>query len=179
VAFYSGAFCPPTVAHEAVARAAEREADAVVFVLPEEFPHKEYGAVRLEARAEMLLAMGEWGVAVSRKGLYFDIAAEMAEALPGREIFIVVGEDAARRIVEWDYGDGGEYLREHLGRWRLLAVRRGARWEGVEGMRWLDIGPEYAGVSSSEVRRRLAAGEEWRAMVPESLWGFVERSGMG
>ncbi|MGD0784120.1 MAG: adenylyltransferase/cytidyltransferase family protein, partial [Candidatus Aminicenantales bacterium] len=51
-----GTFNPVTVAHLALARAALAVVDEVLFVLPREFPHKEYAGASFDQRIEMLHA---------------------------------------------------------------------------------------------------------------------------
>jgi nicotinate-nucleotide adenylyltransferase len=179
IALYSGAFHPPTIAHQALAEAALEHADEVVFVLPEFFPHKSYDGAPLPWRARMLLEMGKDAVAISGSGLYFDIAAELQASLPGHEILILTGEDAARRIVEWDYGDQGEYLSRNLARHPILAARREGLWTPPAhlplDLRWLKVPDSLAAVSSSEIRRRIATQGDWRPLVPATLHQLVEQ----
>jgi nicotinic acid mononucleotide adenylyltransferase len=42
-------------------------------------------------------------------------------------------------------------------------------------VRSLALPPELDDVSSSEVRRRIRAGERWRDLVPESITDLIER----
>src|ERR1035438_2900486 len=58
LAVLPGTFNPVTVAHLELARAALPLVDEVVFVLPREFPHKEYVGASFAERVEMLAAAG-------------------------------------------------------------------------------------------------------------------------
>jgi len=64
---FPGSFNPPTVAHLALARAALRHVDEVVFVLPRVFPHKNYRGATFHQRLDLLLlaTAGESAFAVA------------------------------------------------------------------------------------------------------------------
>lgn len=125
-----GAFNPVTVAHLALAHAALAQVDEVVFVLPRNFPHKEYSGAGLEARAELLVALAagsaSFSVACADGGLFIEIARESRVAYGGGvKLSILCGRDAAERIVHWDYGASGaiDKMLEEFG--LLVASRRG------------------------------------------------------
>ena len=106
---FSGAFHPPTRAHLGLANSALGVVDEVLFVLPRTLPHKEYDAVGIDDRAEMLVTAtaGEQPitVAVTRGGLFLEIAAECSAAYGSCvELDFLCGRDAAERVVHWDYG---------------------------------------------------------------------------
>src|SRR5581483_9449122 len=81
---FPGSFNPVTVAHLALARAALRHVDEVVFVLPRVFPHKNYRGATFEQRLELLRAATAdepaFAVATSDGGLFHEIARECREA---------------------------------------------------------------------------------------------------
>src|SRR5687768_3337660 len=109
LAIFPGSFHPPTCAHLALAEAALKAADEVVWVLPRQFPHKEYRGVTLEQRAELLAALAgseaRFSAAITDGGLFIDIARECRAAYGADvDIWVVCGRDAAERIVNWDYG---------------------------------------------------------------------------
>src|SRR5450759_5952675 len=86
VGILAGAFNPPTVAHLALIDAARSRVDQVICVLPREFPHKQYQGATLEGRLQMLdrlAAEHGFGVAVTERGLFIDIAREARAAFPG------------------------------------------------------------------------------------------------
>jgi nicotinate-nucleotide adenylyltransferase len=181
----SSAFHPPTRAHFALARAALDGGfiGEALFVLPRRFPHKDYGSVGLEDRLRMLdkAVAGDprVSVGVSEGGLFLEIAREARQAYgPSTRLWFLCGSDAAERILNWDYGalpGIGEQLKEY----GLLAAPRGGPWTPppalAEAIAVLPLPEEYAGVSSTEVRRRIQAGEPWRHMVPEGIAGIVAR----
>ena len=185
VALWPGAWNPPTVAHLEIARAAGKLADEVVWVLPRRFPHKDFETASLEARAKMLDLIvrsegsaARFSVALSDTGLYVDIAGE-ARQFFGRsvEIALVCGRDAAERIAAWDYGAPGVFdamLDQH----RLLVAARAGDYRPPRRHRKrtlrLPVDLPLDHISSSEIRRRIAAGLPWRELVPAAIAGLVQ-----
>ena len=180
---FPGAWNPPTVAHVAMARAALEYAGEVIWVLPRAFPHKAFDGASFEQRLEMLcrIARTEPGlsVAVSEGGLYFEIADE-ARAYFGSavEIALLCGRDAAERIAAWDYGRPGVFD-EMADRYRLLVAERAGEFlpppRHAGRVLRVEMGGEFAEVSSTELRRRIRDGEDWRGLVSEGIEDLVER----
>jgi nicotinate-nucleotide adenylyltransferase len=177
VAVLPGAWNPPTVAHIGIARAALEWADEVVFILPRAFPHKGFEGASFEERIGMLcqVAAAERGMSVasSEGGLYLEIAEEAAEALePQTEIGLVCGRDAAERIATWDYGMPGVF-EAMIARYPLLVAGRAGEYVPAPGhsprITILRLAGSFDEVSSTEIRRRIAAGERWRDLVPEAI----------
>ncbi len=183
VAIFPGAWNPPTRAHVEIARAARSLADEVIWVLPRLFPHKHFDGAGFEARCRMLQRLVEaspgagFSAAVSEGGLYAQIADEARALLgPETDIALVCGRDAAERMATWDYGVAGvfeEMLRKHQ---LLVASRRGDyEPEACHAGRIISL-PMSAGwdeVSSSEVRRRISRGEDWKNLVPPKLADMI------
>src|SRR4051812_13992608 len=84
LAILAGTFNPVTVAHLALARAAQAHADEIVFVLPRLLPHKNYSGASFEERLELLetATAGDprWSIAASDGGLFREIAAECRQS---------------------------------------------------------------------------------------------------
>lgn len=170
----AGAFHPPTCAHLALARAALRQVDDVLFVLPRELPHKRYEDVTYGERRELVsLAIADeprFSAASSEGGLFIEIAAECHRVL-GEEVdlYFLCGRDAAERIVNWDYGRPGAFP-EMLDQFGLLVAPRQGRYEPPAEMRDrilpLDFAEEWNDVSATEIRRRIRTGEPWETFVP-------------
>jgi nicotinate (nicotinamide) nucleotide adenylyltransferase len=176
-----GAFNPPTVAHLALAHSALAHADETLFVLPREFPHKPFAGAPFEARIEMLLAATagtpRFSVAVSEAGLFRDIAGECREAYgEGARFSFLCGRDAAERILNWDY-DGDASVAEMLREFDLLVAARRGELEAPLHLRHaieqLHLSGDLDLVSSTEVRERIARGEPWEDLVPESVRKLV------
>ena len=65
----------------------------------------------------------------------------------------------------------------------LLVAARGGAYdppsEIQNRVRTLSLPPELDEVSSSEVRRRIRAGERWRDLVPDSIAKLIEQEQRG
>ena len=138
IAVFCGAFHPPTVAHLALAEAARKRVDEVLWVMPESFPHKQYDRVTLLQRLRLVLEASSDPVAVASQSLFFSIAEEAEMALDGRKIQLLIGEDGARRIVEWDYGlnpaEHQLFLEQKFRKYPLFSSRRQEDWTLPEGI---------------------------------------------
>lgn len=175
----AGSFNPPTVAHAALAFAAEWHVDQLLFVVPGILPHKEYFGASLEQRLELLAEAelaAEYDVATSEGGLFIDIARECRTHYSAEtKLYFICGRDAAERILTWDYGRPG-VVEEMLSEFELLVAPRGGDFQPPAefGHRVHPIGlrADCADVSSTEVRERIHRGEPWEHLVPK---GIVER----
>ena len=164
------------MAHVALARAAADVVDEVLWVVPREFPHKEYFGATLEQRLEMLKAAGisaRYSIATSDQGLFIEIARECRARYDAEaRLYFICGRDAAERILEWDYGRPG-VVEEMLREFELLVAPRGGAYEPLEACRGrihaLSTDEAYEAVSSTEVRERIARGERWEHLVPERI----------
>jgi nicotinate-nucleotide adenylyltransferase len=177
VAVLPGAWNPPTVAHVGIARAALEWADEVVLILPRAFPHKGFEGASFEDRIGMLrqvaAAEQRMSVASSEGGLYVEIAEEAAEALePETEIGLACGRDAVERIATWDYGVPGVF-ESMIARYPLLVAGRAGEYvpapDHSHRIVILPLAGSFDEVSSTEIRRRIAAGKRWQDLVPEAI----------
>ncbi|MCS7023549.1 MAG: nicotinate-nicotinamide nucleotide adenylyltransferase [Bryobacteraceae bacterium] len=175
----AGAFHPPTQAHLALARTALDlfETDEVLFVLPARFPHKKYENVGLDERLSLLLdaTSGEprFSVALSDGGLFYEIAREARPHYPeAARLRFLCGRDAAERIVKWPY-EGLPSIEQQLKEFDLLVAKRKGEYLPPPGLEAsihpLRMEGDWESVSSTEVRRRIAAGEPWEELVPEAI----------
>jgi nicotinic acid mononucleotide adenylyltransferase len=182
VALFPGTWNPPTIAHIDIAQMTLREVDEVVWILPRALPHKKFDGAAFEARCGMLKALvrehTHFSAAVSDSGLYVDIAREARDHFRSKtKIVIVLGRDAAERIAGWDYGTPGVFddlVRRH----RLLVAARNGEYQpdrrhGGRISR-LAMDAAWDEVSSSEVRRRIALGEDWQHLVHPAISGHIE-----
>jgi nicotinate (nicotinamide) nucleotide adenylyltransferase len=177
VGVLAGAFNPLTKAHLALADAARGLVDEVIFVVPRTYPHKEFHGAAFLDRIEMLrLAGGNHHVEVTEGGLFIEIARELRQ--PDTEMQFICGRDAAERIIEWDYGEPGA-IEKMLDEFSLLIADRRGEYEAPAHLRHrvhrLDLNGDWSDVSSTEVRRRIAAREEWEHLVPASIVDHVKR----
>ncbi len=162
-----------------LAEAARSRVDEVLLVVPSVFPHKDYSGAPLEERIAMIESAGltvPHSIGVTEGGLFLAIARECREYYGAElHLYFLCGRDAAERILTWDYGRPG-VAEEMLQEFELLVAPRGGPFQPPVGLEHrihpLEIGGEYDNVSSSEVRERIARGDRWEHLVPESI---VER----
>jgi len=182
---FGGAFDPPHLGHLVAASevAAALALDRVVWVPAALHPFKR-GRVGAppELRLEMVRAaiagdprFAADGVELEREGPSYtvDTLRALHARHPGAELFFVTGADNLRELHLWHEPD--EVVRLA----RLVVVGRGG--EGVpEGARY----PAQAvripriDLSSTEVRRRVGAGETIRYLVPDAVAALIERHGL-
>lgn len=171
----AGAFNPVTRAHLALADAAAQIVDEVVFAVPRVYPHKHFHGAGFEERIAMLKLAGPYRIEATEGGLFIEIARQLRQ--PDSEICFICGRDAAERVIEWDYGSGS--IEELLKEFSLLVAERAGSYEAPAHLRGrvghLELGDDFRDVSSTEVRRRIAAREPWEHLVPESIVGHVRR----
>ena len=184
VAIFPGAWNPPTIAHVSIARAALSWADEVVWLLPERFPHKSFEGAPAADRQLMLRILAEteprFSAAVSETNLHIEMARETLQTYgSGVEVGIICGRDAVERIATWDYGRPGvfeEMLAEHP----LLVAARQGDYQPPPSLasRIQALHPQgnFDEVSSSEVRRMIASGDNWQRFVPRILVPHVARA---
>jgi nicotinate-nucleotide adenylyltransferase len=189
VGIFPGAFHPPTRAHLGIAKAALTCVDEVVFVMPQEFPHKEYGEVSRDQRLGLLAGAAEeeprFSVAVSERGLFADMARECRAVYgAGPELWIICGRDAAERAANWDYGVPYAFA-NMMREFGLLVASRDGQYQPAGALarriRPLSVEEDYTGISSTQVRERIRRGEEWEHLVPagivEAVKGLYRRAG--
>jgi len=175
----AGAFNPVTAAHLALIQAAQALVDETICVIPRAYPHKELHGATWEERLQMLVrAKGPYTVQTSAGGLFIDIARELRRDYPDAELHFICGRDAAERILTWDYGhpDAAERM---LDEFALLVAARQGEFTPPAHLRHrivaLAVPPGFDDHSSTEVRRRIAQGEPWEHLVPESIVDLVRQ----
>lgn len=151
IAIYGGSFDPPTVGHLAVIRHLAETHDEV-WVIPAQAHALKTGLSPVDRRSAMLrAALAEAGVAgarvVNRPEVY---TVDMLEALhkerPGVAWSMAVGEDILGETHKW------------------------RRWGDIQKLARVVVMPRpEGGVSSSQVRARLAAGERVTGLVPPAV----------
>ncbi len=181
VGVFPGTFNPPTLAHLALAQAGLACVDEVVFVLPRELPHKTYEGVGFADRLRMLeTALAReprFSIAATPRGLFIEIARECRQAYgPEAELYFLCGRDAAERIANWTYEKPGAFL-DQLREYRMLVAPRQGQYTPPEEygsrIRPLVLDEGYDALSATGVRNRIANGEPWEHLVPESIVEMV------
>lgn len=193
VGILGGTFNPPHVGHLVCAQDARDQLglDRVLLMPVHTPPHKEaVGDPGAEARFEMCraAAAGDPGIEVSRLEIdragpswTVDTLRAIHASTPGDELTFIVGGDQAQGLPTW---------REPAA---ILELARLAVAER-EGIAREDVRARLAGlvppgrlaffdmpridVSSSVVRRRVAAGRPIRHLVPDAVAGFIAARGL-
>ena len=186
-----GSFDPPHVGHLVIASEAHARLglERVLFVPAAAPPHKD---LELRTAADLRLAMTalavaddirfvESGLEIGHDLVYTrDTLAAVAERFPGRDLVFIMGSDSLLQFHTWCEPES------ILARCTLaVAPRAGAdpaavaaaaaRW-GAARVAILEAPP--VGVSSSQVRARVAAGLPIRYLVPEAVEEFIVERGL-
>jgi nicotinate-nucleotide adenylyltransferase len=184
LAIFGGTFDPIHKAHLAVAsRAAERfRLDRVLFVPAAHPPHKAgitHAPYDDRVRMAELACRGDARFEVSRleEGVHRSYSINTIEKMrarmgPGDELFFIIGADAFAEIRTW--------LRwEDVARRVCFIVvsRPGHVYEAPPGVRLERLDTIELPVSSSGIRRALAAGER-PAEVPEPVLEYIFSHGL-
>lgn len=153
--------------------------DELLCVVPRAYPHKEFEGATFEDRLEMLRDAGAgFEVAATEGGLFIEIARELLRERSGAEIHFICGADAAERVLTWDYGVPGA-VEAHLREYGILMAERERIYTPPEHLahhvRAIPLDARFQPISSSEVRRRVAAGEPWEHLVPGAIVDQVRR----
>lgn len=182
---YGGAFNPPTLAHQAILQACAQYAEprgADVWLLPsgnraDKTIATEYGR-RYELCEALIQDVQSRGVMVevncfeldnSELTQTYETVMALQAAYPDRHFTWVFGSDSVASMPEWSHGG---WLKENLS--MLVADRPGvpeitlganARWLGVSSP-----------ISSTEVRRRMAAGEAYDELVGKHVGALLKRA---
>lgn len=204
---YGGTFDPVHDGHLAIARHAHRALDTMVWLMPAaDPPHKPPPGADAAQRVRMLeLAIdGEAGLALDRRELAHDGPSYTVATLrrlraspQGRgAVAILIGADSFRALDAW-HEWRALFALAHI----VVAARPGSpldegvpdavadacrdRWtERPEALRAAPAGRLFAlrqpptPESSSELRRRIAAGEPWRQWVPPAVADYIQAHGL-
>jgi nicotinate-nucleotide adenylyltransferase len=181
---FGGTFDPVHIGHLVAASAARHHLDlSRVLMMTARDPWQKHGAVRApaDARFEMLAAAidGVDGLEASRLELdrpgptgTMDTVEALQSA--GRELFLILGADAAANVHTWRRV---EELRAAV----TLAViaRVDQTTDGIaEGWRVVSVPMPRLDVSSTDLRRRVAAGEPVDFLIPAASVRVLRRLGL-
>lgn len=187
IGVYGGTFDPIHNTHLEIARVARRHAnlDRVLFIVAARPPHKRHDVF---AEAEDRLALveaalaGEPGMEASRiemdrRGLSFtvDTLREIHRRIPGADLYLILGYDSLVELPGW-------YEPEAiLQQARLLAVPRPGVLPAVPPMldgHFEQLRFEENNLSSTEIRQRIAAGDDISALVPGAAARLIHEKGL-
>ena len=205
--FYGGTFDPVHNGHLAIARVARDELGTTVRLMPAaDPPHRAPPGADAGQRARMLeLAIGnEPGLVVDRRELDRDGPSYTIDTLreiragmgPDAPIALLIGADSFIGLPSWREWEalfdlthfvvvprpgsplGGQLPPE------LAAVAAG-RWAGSAGVlknlpagRLFLLDQPLQSESASEVRHRIANGQDWLGLVPAAVAGFIIGNGL-
>ena len=188
IGLLGGTFDPPHLGHLVIAQEALHQLglDRLLVIPAAVPPHKRDrritdGDVRLEM-ARVAFG-GVDGVDVSdleleREGPSYtvDTLRSLREAHPGAELVLLVGADQVRELDTWKEG-------AEVRRLATLGVFRRAGQEpalpgGAGDGRVVELEIPRLDVSSTEIRRRVGAGEPVRFLVPDAVLAVVRREGL-
>lgn len=182
---WGGTFDPPHLGHLVAASDAADALglDVVLWVVSAAHPLKK-GAVRTpaEVRLEMVRAaiagdprFEASGLELEREGPSYtvDTLRELHGRRPGGELFFLTGADNLRDFPRWK--EPAEIQR--LARLVVLS-RQGEQVTPGGAYGALPVQVTRVDVSATEVRRRVAAGETIRYLVPDAVGALIRRHGL-
>lgn len=184
VALFGGSFNPPHVAHALVALYVLETAPVDVVWFVPTWKHAfgkdlapyddrvamcELAAAPLGARAQVSRVEAEVAAARGGESRTLYTLEHLAVTHPDHAFRLVVGADILHETAKWHRWD------EVCRRAPLIVIGRGGV-EAPEGATITELTmPE---VSSTDVRRRLGAGEDASGLVSKSVLGYIDRRGL-
>ena len=165
--------------------------DKVVFMPVGQAPHRELqGDPGTEERLEMVeLAIADderfetSRLEIDREGPSYttDTLRALREAAPDDELFLILGGDQAATLASWHEPEQVLELAtvavlERLSWSRQAIGIKIGRLAGGQAIRYLDM--PIIQVSSSAIRRRAAAGQPIRYLVPDKVAAYIEANGL-
>lgn len=189
-----GTFNPVTRAHLALAELALREfhLHEVLFVLPEQLPHRAPEEASLEQRLALLKAaldpFEQFSLAVCSHGLFLEMAEALApHYLAGVKVYFLAGSDAAERILRWKYDELGKALAEMFARFELVVASRAGAFSIPDDpplrafrsrIHSLALPAGYQQISATAVRERVRQGNPIDDLVPAAVAEAICRTGL-
>lgn len=183
IALFGGTFDPIHTAHLSIARAAASQfaLDRVLFIPASRPPHKSgatrtpyehrYRMVELACTGEPLFEASRLEAA-AQNSYSIETIERVRATLDGHELFFLIGSDAFAEIRTW------RRWREVVASVEFLVVSRpGCAYEAPEGARIHPIEGIDLSISSSEIRRRLAGGDEQVEVTPAVLH-YIRQNGL-
>jgi nicotinate-nucleotide adenylyltransferase len=189
VGLLGGTFNPPHLGHLVCAQEAlaQLELDRVVFIPVYEPPHKE--AERdpgVEHRVELCrrAVAGDDRFEVSRleadkpgRSFTVDTLRRLHESSPADDLTFIMGGDMAHALPTWHEPEAvlslatlGVAEREGVGRTDITERLTGLA--GADRIRFFDM--PRLDISSSLIRRRVAAGQPIRYLVPDAVASYID-----
>jgi nicotinate-nucleotide adenylyltransferase len=182
IGIFGGTFDPIHIAHvfAAVSARYQCELDRVLFVVAGD-PWQKHGTVvaSAEDRYAMVAAAldGADGlepsrIEIDRPGPSYMVDTAEALTAPDRELFLVIGADAASRLSTWQRADD---LRALV---TLAVVGRAESAPQLDGWPAVAVDMPRLDVSSTELRARIGAGAPIDVLVPEPVVRVIRDRGL-
>lgn len=181
---FGGTFDPPHVGHLIVAREAleQLDLDAIWFVPAHRSPFKaEADSSDPEARFDMVARAIEDDVdfEVSRVEIDREAPSYMVDTLrlltdaePAAQFTLLLGADQWTSFDRWRDPSG------IAAQARIAVMARdgvdGSHAAAAQAVPWIEVPVSRIDISSSTVRKRVAAGRSVRHMIPEAVRAFIE-----
>lgn len=184
VAIFGGSFDPIHNGHLALAGEVLLRglADEVWFMVTPQNPHKQGCTLSDEQLRLQMVQMAVAGMdgvkacdfefSLPRPSYTLNTLNALDEAFPEKEFILLIGADNWEKFDRWYKGN------EILARYGVVVYPRGNDQEPPlpPGVRWLPA--RLHDVSSTMVRRAVAAGEDVSHLVPRSVAAFIKELGM-
>lgn len=189
IGIFGGTFDPPHIGHLILAgeAAAQFHLDRLLWVLTPDPPHKlENPITPLAHRLPMLQAMIQHNrafelsrIEIDRPGPHYtiDTVRLLADQNPAAELYLLIGGDSLRDLPTWRLNADLVAAVSKIGVMRrpgdfndLAAIE--TQIPGVTAkIQFIDA--LLQPVSSSELRRRISAGEMYRYYVPSGVYEYI------
>ena len=195
IGLLGGTFNPPHIGHLVCAQEAFAQLglERVLLVPVHEPPHKETsGDPGVEARVALCEAAvaGDERLGVSRaeadvpgRSFTVDTLNRLHDARPEDQLTFIVGGDMAASLPEWREPQAilelctiGAAARDGVGREELLERLDTELPGAADRIRFFDM--PRIDISSTLIRRRVAAGQPVRYLVPDAVAAQIEREGL-
>ena len=183
---FGGSFNPVHNGHVELARRLMRLAglDEVWFVVSPQNPFKRnerllddglrLAMVRLALAGESRMKACDYEFGLPRPSYMWNTLQAMSRDFPDRKFVLLIGADNWARFDEWFHAD--DILKAYQ---IVVYPREGACVDATSlpcGVSIADTG--LIPGSSTEVRRRIAAGEPYERLVPPPVAGFIRSNGL-
>jgi nicotinamide-nucleotide adenylyltransferase len=196
---FPASFNPPTIAHEALISEAVKAIvmDEILLVLDQQAMDKELCGAPLEDRLLILMALFKddprISLGISNRGLFLEKIEAVKKIYPRvTQIYFIVGHDTIVRVLDSKYyEDRDKALSSLFSQAIFVVANRGDCSE--QDLYWLferkenrsfaarvvplALPPPLAWISSSEVRKRWAAGKSVKGMVARQVEEFFRKRG--
>lgn len=186
IGVFGGTFDPIHNTHLEVARAAIEQAslDRVLFVVAGNPPHKHnatfaaaedrYALVQAAVAAEPFMEASR--IEIDRPGPSYtaDTLSALKDAQPGSALSLIIGMDALVDLPRW------RSPKRILSLARILVVPRPGDWQIPDAVKghYDVLSFTSSDVSSTEIRRRIAAGESVDALLPPAVLRYIDDRGL-